>query len=67
VRHLWLPSSSFYIDDSRQAPIGEKRVGIGLLTLAIGAGPRYELLTPPEMRQHELTRLACFADFASGH
>jgi 3',5'-cyclic AMP phosphodiesterase CpdA len=67
VRHLWLPSSSFYIDDSRQAPIGEKRVGIGLLTLAADTAPSYELLLPPGMRQHELTRLASFAEFVAGH
>jgi 3',5'-cyclic AMP phosphodiesterase CpdA len=67
VRHLWLPSSSFYIDDSRQVPIGEKRVGIGLLTLAAGVAPSYEPILPPGMRRHELTRLACFAEFVAAH
>jgi hypothetical protein len=65
VRHVWVPSSGFVIDDSLQAPVGNKQVGIGLLTLHDDEA-RYEPLLPRGMQEHELTRLACFSEFAAG-
>jgi hypothetical protein len=36
LRHVWVPSTGFVIDDTRQARVGEKVVGVGLLTLESG-------------------------------
>ncbi len=62
-RHVWVPSSAFVIPDELQAPVGEKVVGLGLLTLSPGTA-RYERVSPPGMRRHELTALACFEELA---
>ena len=66
VRHVWTPSSSFFIDDSLQAAVGRKQVGLGLLSLDNGP-PRYETWSPCGLQQHELTRFPWFAEFAAAH
>jgi 3',5'-cyclic AMP phosphodiesterase CpdA len=63
IRHVWVPSSGFVINDRMQAPVGDKIVGIGLLQL--GAGwLHYDRQVPVGVQMHELTRLACFAELA---
>lgn len=65
VRHVWVPSCAFVFPDSRQPRIGEKRVGLGLLTLGSGEA-HYELLSTPALRQHDVTQLPFFAALAAG-
>jgi 3',5'-cyclic AMP phosphodiesterase CpdA len=60
VRHVWVPSSGFVINDAMQPPVGRKVVGIGLLVLERD-GFLYERHLPSGMREHELTALGCFA------
>jgi 3',5'-cyclic AMP phosphodiesterase CpdA len=43
VRHLWVPSSAFYIPDTHQERIGEKVTGIGVLELTPD-GHRFDLV-----------------------
>ncbi len=61
VRQLWMPSIGFVIADALQPPIGEKRVGMGLLVLDEHE-PRYEAVSPPAVAQVELTQLGCYAE-----
>jgi predicted phosphodiesterase len=61
VRHIWVPSSGFVINDSMQAPVGDKVVGMGLLTLADGQA-HYERWTPSGIQEYELSKLAFFAE-----
>jgi hypothetical protein len=61
VQHIWVPSSGFVINDSMQAPVGDKVVGMGLLTLADGQA-HYERWTPSGIQEYELSRLAFFAE-----
>jgi 3',5'-cyclic AMP phosphodiesterase CpdA len=61
VRHVWVPSSGFVIEDHLQQPVGDKVVGLGLLEL--GAGwLHYERPILPGLKRHELTALECFAE-----
>ena len=65
VRHVWVPSSGFVINDSMRVPVGDKVVGMGPLTLGAGRA-HYERRMPSGMQLHELTALPFFAKPASG-
>lgn len=45
VRHVWLPSTAFYLPDEMQARVGEKVIGLGMLDLS-GDNPRLHLVCP---------------------
>jgi 3',5'-cyclic AMP phosphodiesterase CpdA len=53
VRHVWMPSTSFYIPDGEQERVGEKVVGLGLLEID---GPRcgFDLVCPDGVERHSL-------------
>ncbi len=53
VRHIWIPSTSFFIPDSDQERIGEKVVGLGLLEVA-GAYCRFDLICPEGVIRNSL-------------
>jgi 3',5'-cyclic AMP phosphodiesterase CpdA len=55
-RHVWLPSSAFYIPDSIQDRVGEKIVGIGLLELTPGQC-RFDLVCSDGLQRHSLAAL----------
>jgi hypothetical protein len=54
VRHVWLPSTAYIFPDRRQERIGEKVTGLGVLEIS-GEDYRVELVSPPEVRQHNLS------------
>jgi 3',5'-cyclic AMP phosphodiesterase CpdA len=56
VLHLWMPSTAYVLPDETQAPIGEKRVGIGLLELGDG-DLRFDLWCPDGMTRHDVSKL----------
>jgi 3',5'-cyclic AMP phosphodiesterase CpdA len=58
-RHVWLPSSSFYIPDSMQDRVGEKVVGIGLLELTTDQC-RLDLVGADGLRRHYLADLSFY-------
>jgi 3',5'-cyclic AMP phosphodiesterase CpdA len=45
VRHVWLPSTAFYLPDELQERLGEKVTGLGVLDLTPG-GLRFHLVCP---------------------
>lgn len=51
VRHLWLPSCSYYIPDSLQDRVGEKITGLGVLELN-SAGHRFDLVCAEGIERH---------------
>lgn len=56
VRHIWLPSTAFILPDEKQARVGEKVVGVGLLDLAPD-GARLDLVCPDGMARHDIVQL----------
>lgn len=54
ARHIWLPSTAFFIPDGMQERIGEKRTGLGVLDL-LPDSFRFALATPDGMAQHALS------------
>lgn len=56
VRHIWLPSTAFILPDAKQARIGEKLVGVGVLELT-AAGFRFDLVCPEGMVPYDIVRL----------
>jgi 3',5'-cyclic AMP phosphodiesterase CpdA len=54
IRHVWLPSTAFVIDDTKQARIDEKVTGLGVLELS-GEICRFALVVPDGMDRHELS------------
>jgi len=51
VRHIWVPSTAFYLPDELQDRVGEKITGLGVLDLARGA-LRFDLVCPDGMSRH---------------
>jgi len=54
LRHIWLPSTAFYIPDHYQERIGEKIIGLGALTLAAHTC-EFDLVSPPTMMRHNIS------------
>ncbi|HEY0339356.1 MAG TPA: metallophosphoesterase, partial [Steroidobacteraceae bacterium] len=58
VEHIWVPSTSFYIPDALQEPIGTKIVGVGILELGgreTGHGTyQFEFVSPAGVIRHNL-------------
>lgn len=52
-RHVWLPSTAFWIPDALQERVGEKVVGLGLLELAPD-GYRLDFVCPDGMARNSL-------------
>lgn len=64
VRHVWVPSSAFVLPDQMQPRLGEKVVGLGLLTL--GAGPAaFDLWCTDGMVRHTVSNLNVYRELAS--
>jgi 3',5'-cyclic AMP phosphodiesterase CpdA len=53
VEHVWVPSTAFILPDSLQEPIGEKVVGVMVLTLT-PQQHHFEFHTPPGMTAHNI-------------
>lgn len=53
VRHIWLPSAAYRFPDVMQPKIGEKIVGLGLLTLGARTTARFDLVAPDGLIQVE--------------
>jgi 3',5'-cyclic AMP phosphodiesterase CpdA len=51
MRHVWLPSTAFYLPDAIQDRVGEKIVGLGLLELTAN-GYRLDLVCPDGVTRH---------------
>jgi|SRR5215469_3034323 len=54
VRHIWIPSTSFFIPDNAQERVGEKVTGLGLLEID-GEHYRFDLVCPEGVVRHNLT------------
>jgi 3',5'-cyclic AMP phosphodiesterase CpdA len=53
IRHIWLPSTAFYLPDTLQERIGEKVTGVGLLELT-RHGHRFDLICPDGVTRHNV-------------
>jgi len=53
IRHLWVPSTAFYLPDTLQERIGEKITGLGVLDLAPGA-LRVHVVCPEGVARHNI-------------
>ena len=62
-RHVWLPSTGFYIPDGVQDRVGEKVVGLGVLELDDGLC-RFELVCAEGVRRHSLLDHAIYPEVA---
>src|SRR5262249_62257200 len=51
VRHIWVPSTAFYLPDQIQERIGEKITGLGMLDLSRGSY-RFHLVCPEGVERH---------------
>jgi 3',5'-cyclic AMP phosphodiesterase CpdA len=54
VRHIWMPSTSFFIPDDEQERVGEKITGLGLLEID-GDRYRFDLVCPEGVLRNKLT------------
>jgi len=63
-RHVWLPSTGFYIPEPRQERIGEKVVGLGVLELTRDLC-RLDLVCPDGVRRHCGTDMPLYPNKAS--
>lgn len=64
VRHVWVPSSAFVLPDHMQSRIGEKVVGLGLLTLEFGTAA-FDLWCTDGMVRHSVSDLRVFQELAA--
>ncbi len=53
TRHVWLPSTAFYLPDSIQDRLGEKVVGLGVLDLSDDR-LRFDLVCPEGVVRHDI-------------
>ncbi len=53
VRHIWLPSTAFYLPDTLQERVGEKVIGLGVLDLNAD-GYRFSLVCADGMGRHNI-------------
>ncbi len=53
IRHIWIPSTSFFIPDNEQERVGEKVTGLGLLEID-GDSYRIDLVCPEGVVRHSL-------------
>jgi 3',5'-cyclic AMP phosphodiesterase CpdA len=53
VRHVWIPSTSFFIPDGEQERVGEKVIGLGLLDLDSDSY-RFDLVCPEGVVRNSL-------------
>jgi 3',5'-cyclic AMP phosphodiesterase CpdA len=53
VRHVWVPSTAFFLPDSIQERVGEKVAGLGLLELR-GEDYRFDLVCPDGLARNNL-------------
>jgi hypothetical protein len=56
IEHVWAPSTAFILPDAMQEIIGEKKVGMMILTLTDAPEPvhRFDFVFPPGMIDHNL-------------
>jgi 3',5'-cyclic AMP phosphodiesterase CpdA len=59
VRHVWVPSSAFYIPDTHQERIGEKVTGLGVLELTPD-GHRFDLVCAEGVTRNNALDLAIY-------
>ena len=60
VRHIWIPSTSFFIPDNAQERVGEKVTGLGLLEID-GEHYRFDLVCPEGVVRHNLTEQSFYS------
>lgn len=53
VRHIWVPSTAFFLPDSIQERVGEKVIGLGLLELS-NESYRFDLVCPDGLVHNNL-------------
>jgi 3',5'-cyclic AMP phosphodiesterase CpdA len=53
VRHVWIPSTAFFLPDSIQERVGEKVTGLGLIELS-GERYRFDLVCPDGLVRNNL-------------
>jgi 3',5'-cyclic AMP phosphodiesterase CpdA len=53
VRHIWIPSTAFFLPDTIQERVGEKVTGLGLLELS-GEDYRFDLMRPDGLMLNNL-------------
>jgi 3',5'-cyclic AMP phosphodiesterase CpdA len=53
IRHIWLPSTAFFLPDSMQERVGEKIMGVGVLELSRG-NCRFDLVCPDGLSRNNL-------------
>jgi 3',5'-cyclic AMP phosphodiesterase CpdA len=53
VRHIWVPSTAFFLPDSIQERVGEKVAGLGLLELS-NQGYKFDLVCPDGVARNDL-------------
>ena len=64
VRHLWMPSSAFYIPDSAQLRIGEKVTGVGVIEFESDAC-HFNLVVPEGVQRHNILEYPLFPERAN--
>jgi 3',5'-cyclic AMP phosphodiesterase CpdA len=65
VRHVWVPSTAFFLPDSIQERVGEKVTGLGLLELS-GEGYRFDLVCPDGVVRNNLVEQPFYAMLEAG-
>ncbi len=53
VTHIWMPATSFCIPDAIQEVLGDKIVGVGILSI-VGSAFQFEFVTPAGLVRHNL-------------
>jgi hypothetical protein len=53
VRHIWVPSTAFFLPDLIQERVGEKVTGLGLLELS-NQGYKFDLVCPDGVARNNL-------------
>ena len=64
VRHLWVPSTAFYLPDAIQERVGEKVLGLGALELSED-GHRFDLVCADGMARNNILDFPVYPEIAA--
>jgi hypothetical protein len=65
LRHLWVPSTAYYLPDEVQDRIGEKITGVGVLDLGRDAF-RFNLVCPDGVTRHSILDHPVYPKYRTG-
>jgi hypothetical protein len=66
VRHLWVPSTAFYLPDDIQERVGEKIAGLGMLELRTD-GCRFDLVCPDGVARQSALEPPVYEELLAAH